>query len=105
VTTVRVEYDDPKLERLCTDDAWMRRKRADIAKKLPLRIKALETADTVGDLPAIDPLGKWHELKGDRPGHWAGKVSDNYRLIVRPGGDGEAWEARVATVTEITDYH
>lgn len=83
----------------------MRKTRADIAAKLPLRIKALETADSVGDLPKEDPLGRWHELSSDRAGHWAGKLSDNYRLVVRPEGDGETWEAVTVTVIEITDYH
>lgn len=83
----------------------MQKKRADIASKLKLRVKALETADTVGDLQTDDPLGYWHELSADRAGHWAGKLSGNYRLVVRPEGDGETWEAEAVTVIEITDYH
>ena len=105
VTTLRVEYGDKKLEKVCTDEVEMRKKRADIAPKLKLRVKALETADTVGDLPADDPLGYWHELSADRPGHWAGKLSGNYRLVVRPEAEGETWEAKAVTVIEITDYH
>lgn len=83
----------------------MRRKRADIAPKLKLRIKALETVGSVGDLQTEDPLGYWHELSADRPGHWAGKLSRNYRLVIRPESDGETWEAVAVTVVEITDYH
>jgi proteic killer suppression protein len=105
VTTLRVEYGNRKLEKLCTDEVEMRKKRSDIAVKLKLRIKALETAEAVGDLPTDDPLGYWHELSADRPGHWAGKLSDNYRLVVRPEGDGKSWEAVTVTVIEITDYH
>ena len=105
MTTLRVEYEDPKLEKLCTDESWMRRKRADISKRLPLRIKALEGANTVGDLQKDDPLGRWHELTADRSGHWAGKVSDNYRLVIRPEGDVETWKAISVTVIEIIDYH
>lgn len=102
---MRVEYGDRKLEKLCTDEHEMQKKRGDIAPRLKLRIKALEVADNVGDLVTIDPLGKWHELSADRPGHWAGKLSANYRLVIRPDGDGETWEALMVTVIEITDYH
>ncbi|WP_202033203.1 type II toxin-antitoxin system RelE/ParE family toxin [Nocardioides sp. WS12] len=100
-----MQYEDRKLEKVCTVEREMQRKRADIAAKLKLRIKALENADTVGDLKDDDPLGYWHELTADRPGHWAGKLSGNYRLVIRPEGDGETWEAVTVTVIEITDYH
>lgn len=100
-----VSYEDRKLAKLCTDEREMQKKRADIAAKLKLRIKALETALSVGELPEHDPLGDWHELKADRKGQWSGKLSGNYRLVVRPEGDGETWEAVAVTVIEIVDYH
>lgn len=83
----------------------MKKKRANIAPRLKLRIKALEAADTVADLVNDDPLGYWHELSADRAGHWVGKLSDNYRLAIRPEGGGESWEAVTVTVIEIGDYH
>jgi len=60
-----VGYKDNKLEKLCTSQREMQRKRPDLEKKLRLRIKALEGVDTVGDLPTDDPGGAWHDLKGD----------------------------------------
>ncbi len=66
--TWEVRYDDKKLEKLCTDEREMRRKRVDIADKLPLRVKALETAATVGELSTHDPLGCWHQLGADLDG-------------------------------------
>lgn len=105
MTTLRVEYGDAKLEKLCTDEREMQKKRADIAPKLKLRVKALETVDSVGDLQTDDPLGYWHELSTDRKGYWAGKVSGNQRLVISPDGDGKSWEAVAVTVIEITDYH
>lgn len=83
----------------------MRRKRADIADKLRLRVKALETAGAVGELPAHDPLGKWHQLGANLGGLWSGKLSDNYRLLIRPEGAAEPWDAVIVTVTAIDDYH
>ncbi|MCW2785551.1 MAG: plasmid maintenance system killer protein [Marmoricola sp.] len=107
MTGLKVDYGgDRKLEKLCTDEAEMQKKRADIAYKLKLRIKALEAADTVADLETDDPLGYWHQLPGGSyPGCWAGKLSGNYRLLIRPLGEGDPWDAEVVAVIEIVDYH
>lgn len=82
----------------------MQRKRPDIAKKLRLRINALNNADTIGDLPRDDPGGAWHDLKGDRSGTWAGELSGNWRLLVDPIPP-KSLAAVEATVIEIEDYH
>jgi proteic killer suppression protein len=101
-----VRYEDNKLEKLCTDEREMRRRRGDIARKLRLRVKALETAKSVGELPTHDPLGEWHQLAEDLDGLWAGKLSRNDRLLVRPEGvTDEPWLAVSVTVTKIDDYH
>jgi proteic killer suppression protein len=102
---MQVTYSDKSLERLCTDEKEMKKKRADIATKLRQRIKALEAAPTVGDLPTYNPLGNWHELTGDRSGTWSGNLSRNWRIIIRPEGDGPSSEAVTVTVIEIVDYH
>lgn len=102
---MEVRYEDKKLKKLCTDEREMRRRRADIADKLPLRIKALETAKTVGELPTHDPLGRWHQLGADLDGLWSGKLSDNYRLLVRPDDCAESSSAVTVTVIDIDDYH
>ncbi|WCS20133.1 plasmid maintenance system killer protein [Mycobacterium marinum] len=84
----------------------MRRQRADIAHKLRLRVKALETAASVGELSTHDPLGHWHQLGENLDGLWAGKLSANYRLLVRPEDAAEApWCAVTVTVIDIDDYH
>ncbi|MFL6090443.1 MAG: type II toxin-antitoxin system RelE/ParE family toxin [Aeromicrobium sp.] len=102
---MQVYYSDSKLAKLCTNEREMQRKRADIAPRLKLRIKALDVAQNVGELATIDPLGDWHELTANWAGHWAGKLSANYRLVIRPEGASETWEAVTVTVIEITDYH
>lgn len=104
-TQLEVRYADKKLQKLCTNEREMRRKRADIADKLRLRIKALETAESVGELPTHDPLGEWHQLGADLDGLWAGKLSRNYRLKVRPEDAAEPWHAVKVTVIDIDDYH
>jgi proteic killer suppression protein len=102
---LEVLYEDKKLQKLCTDEKEMRKKRADLAGKLRLRIKALETAKTVGELPTHDPLGKWHSLDANLNGLWSGKLSGNYRLLIRPEGSEEPWGAVTVTVIDIDDYH
>lgn len=98
-------YEARKLQKLCTDEREMRKKRGDIADKLRLRVNALRTATSVGELATIDPLGNWHQLHEDHAGEWAGKLSSNYRLLIRPDGEVEPWDAVTVTVTEINDYH
>ncbi|SLB51726.1 plasmid maintenance system killer protein [Mycobacteroides abscessus subsp. bolletii] len=83
----------------------MQKKRGDIAGRLRLRVKALETAETVGELVTHDPLGYWHQLGADRDDQWAGKLSENYRLVVCPENASEPWDSVAVTVIEIEDYH
>ncbi|MFC2640221.1 MAG: type II toxin-antitoxin system RelE/ParE family toxin [Propionibacterium acidifaciens] len=101
---MKVRYGDRRLEKLCTDEREMRRKRSDIAGRLRLRIKALETAENVAELPTHDPLGKWHPLRADLEGLWAGRLSVNHRLLVRPESR-DPQDAVVVTVVDIADYH
>lgn len=100
-----VRYADKKLERLCTDEREMRRKRSDIATKLQMRIKALEASPTLGDLQAADPLGKWHPLTADLEGMWSGRLSRNDRILVRPGNTEDPVASVTVTVIDIKDYH
>lgn len=104
-TQLEVRYEDDKLKKLCTDEKEMKKRRSDIAQKLKLRIKALETAKSVGELATHDPLGNWHQLGADRGGQWAGKLSENYRLLIRPHNASEPWDSVTVTVLEIDDYH
>lgn len=82
----------------------MRRKRPDIEKKLRLRIKALEAAETLGDLARDDPGGAWHDMKGKLAGVWSGELSGNWRILVEPT-PSKSLTAVEVTVTDIKDYH
>ncbi len=101
---MRLSFSSNKLEKLCTDEREMKRKRSDIASRLQLRINALRTAASLTDLAMLDPSGKWHELLGDRRGQWSGRLSPNWRIIVEPTGDAEEVGATVLVV-ELEDYH
>ncbi len=102
---MEVRYENRSLQKLCTDEKHMRRERGDIFPKLRLRLAALRAATNIADLVTLDPQGKWHLLTADRSGVWAGTLSRNWRLVVRPEGDGSAAEAVEVTVIEIVDYH
>ncbi|VXB11327.1 Plasmid maintenance system killer protein [Plantibacter sp. T3] len=102
---MEVRYEDRDLERTCADERTMFKKRADVADKLRLRVNALRIASKVGDLRSLDPLGDWHPLTSNRAGTWAGKLSRNQRLVIRPDGEGAAADAVTVTVIEIFDYH
>jgi toxin HigB-1 len=69
-----------------------------------LRVNALRTAATVGDLSRDDPGGAWHELKDDLDGIWSGELSGNWRLLVEPD-PLKSLSAVVVTVIDIDDYH
>lgn len=97
-------FKDNRLEKLCTDEREMRRKRPDLQKKLRLRLNALRVADTLGDLAQDDPGGAWHDLKGKRAGIWAGELSGNWRLLIEPSPPNSL-SAVEATVIDIEDYH
>lgn len=98
-------YATRALERLCTDETEMTKKRADVADKLKLRVNAIREAKNFGDLQRIDPLGKWHELNANLAGTWSGRLSRNWRLLVRPEGEGSPEERNEATILDLDDYH
>jgi toxin HigB-1 len=101
---LELRYKDNKLEKLCTNEREMQRRRPDIQKKLRLRVNALRAAATVGDLPRDDPGGAWHQLKGNFDGIWSGELSGNWRLLVEPD-PLKSISAVVVTVIDIYDYH
>lgn len=97
---MELRYADNELERRCTDERHMQRKLgAQVAKALRLRIDELRRAAEMADLLFF--AGRWEELTGDRAGQWSGRLTANWRLIVRPDDGGTI----AVLVVEITDYH
>ncbi len=58
-------------------------------------------------LASWPPSTRWatDQLHENHAGKWAGKLSRNERLLVRPEGDSEPWDAVSVTVIDIDDYH
>lgn len=105
---MRVMYGNKKLERVCTDQKLCRREYPKLHKKIAMRHNALEIAQSMSDLCRIDPGGRWHDLKGDRAGEWAGSINGNYRMIVIPtelGPEVTSVEKIEVKVAKIEDYH
>jgi plasmid maintenance system killer protein len=96
---MELRYADNEIERRCTDERHMQRKLgAPISKALRLRLNELRRVDDMGDLLLF--AGRWEELAGDRAGQWSGRLTANWRLIVRPDNG-----TILVTVVEIVDYH
>ena len=102
---MEIYYATKALEKLCTDEKEAARKRADLADKLKLRVNALREARDFVDLQIIDRGGKWHELKVNLAGTWSGRLSPNWRLLVRSEGEGPPEERNEATILDLDDYH
>ena len=72
-------------------------------KKIQLRIAELRAADDLEELQ--EGPGRWHPLKGNLAGEWAGDVSGNYRMIITPLTEGPVLLATAVRIEEIDDYH
>lgn len=97
---MEVRYAGREIERICTEDAYMRRRQStNVCKKLRLRIAELHSMESFEDLRR--GTGRWEQLTGDRTGQWSARLTANLRLIVVDEGGHPV----VVTVIEITDYH
>lgn len=108
---MEVRYKDKKIRDLCEKQAVAeKRLGAASARKLRLRLLALEAAARVTDLVAGNP----HPLKGDRLGQFALDLAGGWRLVFAPAHDpcltrpdgGIEWShVTVISIESIGDYH
>lgn len=95
-----LRYASKQLEKRCTRRAEMvKAYGAERAKKLRLRLDDLRVATEMADLLLMG--GKWEALTGDRQGEWSGRLTANWRIIVKPAAGATA----TVLVIEIVDYH
>ena len=66
------------------------------AEKLAYRLQLLDYAKSAADMNM--PGWGWHKLTGDLKGHWAVKVSGNWRLTF-------TFEGEDAILVDYRDYH
>lgn len=108
---MEVRYKDKKIRELCEKQAVAEKKLgAASARKLKVRLVALEAAARVTDLVAGNP----HPLKGDRLGQYAIDLAGGWRLVfapdhdpcpTRPDGSIEWSQVTIISIEYIGDYH
>lgn len=108
---MEIRYKDKKVRELCESKVVADKKLgAASARKLKVRLLALEAAARVTDLVAGNP----HPLKGDRLGQFALELAGGWRLVfapandpcpARPDGSVEWSEVTIISIEFIGDYH
>lgn len=108
---MEVRYKDKKIRELCEKQAVAEKKLgAASARKLKVRLLALEAAACVTDLVAGNP----HPLKGDRLGQFALELAGGWRLVFAPADDPcpirldgsiEWSQVTIVSIEYIGDYH
>ena len=83
---MELTYKNEKLKELCVNPKYnkelVKKYGADVAKKLPQRIKELEAFNSLNDIPTFPPFRR-HKLSGNREGEFAINITNQYRLIFR----------------------
>lgn len=107
---MKIEFEGKKLAKSCADEkARLATFGRDRAKKLGLRLSAIQAADNLESLR--NTPGRFHELTGDRMGSFAASLDEPYRLVFRPVlapgvVSGSDWSHIThVLITEIVDYH
>ena len=108
---MEIRYKDKKVRELCEKQAVAEKKLgAASARKLKVRLLALDAAVRVTDLVAGNP----HPLKGERFGQFALDLSGGWRLVfapdhdpcpTRPDGGIEWSQVTIVSIEYIGDYH
>lgn len=108
---MEILYKDKKIRELCEKQAAAEKKLgAACARKLKLRLLALQAAARVSELVAGNP----HPLKGDRHGQFALDLAGGWRLVFAPANEpcptrpdgGVDWsEVTIVSIEYIGDYH
>ena len=112
---MKLSTADKKLRR-ALDDKRERTKLfgEDMAKKLKLRLDALDGADSLADFwPPFSGPERCHELKADRIGTFSMDVKQPYRLLFKPADEATAnleglarWSAiRAVELLGVEDTH
>jgi len=108
---LEVRYTNKKIRELCEKQATAEKKLgAACARKLKVRLLALEAATCVTELVAGNP----HPLKGDRNGQFALDLAGGWRLVFAPAHDPcpirldgsiDWFQVTIVSIEYIGDYH
>jgi plasmid maintenance system killer protein len=110
---MRIEFKTAKLARVFNSFAELQKAYGlERARKMALRMKVLEAAPSLADVPTVPP-DRCHELKGDRQGEFAVDIAQPHRIIFRPtdarargkGGKIDFGEVTQIVILGVEDYH
>jgi proteic killer suppression protein len=98
---MRVEFDDPDLDRLETDPDFTAGRGTEVVRGFRKVMQSIRAAPDERTLYALRGL-RFEKLKGRRKHQHSLRINDQWRLIVELRGSGT--ERRIAIV-DIEDYH
>jgi toxin HigB-1 len=111
---MKVTYKNEKTRKLCEDGTTARKQFGDLAaRQLRKRIRALQEADTLWDIPHTPPP-RLHLLSGYKEPTYGVVVHRGLRIVLEPAdtpvpllGDGGVDKGNVRSVQIVTveDYH
>lgn len=98
---MRLEFADPKLERLATDIRYQHGLGPDVVKSFRKAVGYLTKCVDERDIRAIRGY-HFKRLEGERSHQWSMRLNDQFRLIVEIHRDAEG---KVVVLVEVVDYH
>lgn len=101
IPVMEVEIEDAALDQLEVDPQATAGFPAGVVKGFRKAMQIIRSANDERDLYAMRGL-RFEKLKGDRDGQYSLRCNDQYRLIIRFGGNAGQKKVRVI---EIVDYH
>lgn len=78
---MEINYANNKLQKELTDDKELCKNYGILAKRIKQRLTELASAE---NLAVISPLGRCHELTGDKKGQLTVDINGNWRLFFIP---------------------
>jgi toxin HigB-1 len=81
---MKIDFSSAKLQKsLCAEKEMLKTYGAVRTKKLKIRLKVLQSAQSLHDVPFLPP-DRCHPLKGNRKGQFAVDLDQPFRLIFKP---------------------
>ena len=113
VYSMKIEFATNKLAKILSSQKEMLKAYGSIrAKKLMIRLKVLESAYNIAEVPKTPP-DRCHLLKGNYKGHFAVDLDHPFRLIFKPkdlvpllaDGGIDLKQVTSIVIVSVEDYH
>ncbi|MBF0546087.1 MAG: type II toxin-antitoxin system RelE/ParE family toxin [Candidatus Riflebacteria bacterium] len=110
---MRIVFNTKKIQKIFSSEKELLREYgAEQSKKIQIRLKVLESAVNLEEVPAKKPERR-HQLKGERKEQFAVDLSHPYRLIFKPAekppiSDDGGIDLKLVTgniIIGVEDYH